>query len=95
VPRLDSDSIRYVVILSNDIHLGAGTGRVIVCPFIPGPVSDDATTYTFVVDVNEPAGSLRPELVHFVPRSALGEPIGVVPPRVLREAVGIVRALIS
>ena len=44
---------------------------------------------------SQPEGVLLPELVHWLPRSALGEPIGRVGPATLAEAASIVTALIS
>jgi len=32
----------YVVVLSNAVHLDAGTGRVITCPVIAGQIPGDA-----------------------------------------------------
>lgn len=81
------------MVLSNAVHLGAGTGRVIVCPLVPGQLTDEMEPIR--VEVDQPPGTLLPELVRFLPRSALGEPIGVVDATALREAVRIVTALIS
>ena len=41
-PRRDTNHELYVAVLSNTIHLAAGTGRVITCPFIAGRVPADA-----------------------------------------------------
>ena len=92
-PRQDSSRELFVAVLSNSIHLAADTGRVITCPFIPGQVPDDAMA--MVVPISQPEGTLLPELVHWLPRSALGEPIGHVGPAALTEAASIVTALIS
>jgi hypothetical protein len=48
-----------------------------------------------VVPINQPEGTLLPELVQWVPSSALGEPIGTVGAVALGEAASIVAALIS
>lgn len=90
-PRRDTDQERYVAVLSNNIHLSADTGRVIVCPFIPGAVD----LLPMVVDVGRPAGTVLPELVQWLPASALGEPIGHLQGDELSQAVAIVTALIS
>jgi mRNA-degrading endonuclease toxin of MazEF toxin-antitoxin module len=92
-PRQDSRRELYVAVLSNSIHLAANTGRVIACPFIPGRIPDD--TMAMVVPINQPEGTLLPELVQWLPSSALGEPIGAVGAAALSEASSIVTALIS
>ena len=92
-PRHDSTRELYVAVLSNSIHIAANTGRVIACPFIPGQVPDDAMA--MVVVISRPDGTLLPELVQWLPTSALGEPIGTTGPAALAEATSIVTALIS
>jgi hypothetical protein len=82
-----------VVVLSNSMHLQAQTGRVICCPFVPGPVPDDAMP--LVVTVAEPRGTLLPELVQWLPLSALGDPSGNVGPLALSQTSAIVAALIG
>jgi hypothetical protein len=91
--RRDSDSELYVAVLSNAIHLAADTGRVITCPFIPGQIPDDIMA--MVVTVDRPQGTLLPELVQWLPSSALDEPIGTISDTALRETTSIVTALIS
>jgi mRNA-degrading endonuclease toxin of MazEF toxin-antitoxin module len=92
-PRRDSEHELYVAVLSNTLHLAAATGRVISCPFIPGGLPDDAMA--LVVAVQEPEGTLLPELVQWLPISALGEPIGTIGATALRETAAVVTALIS
>ena len=92
-PRQDSSGELYVAMLSNSIHLAANTGRVITCPFIPGQIPDDAMA--MVVVISQPEGTILPELVQWLPTSALGEPIGTTGPAALTEATSIVTALIS
>ena len=92
-PRQDSTRELYVAVLSNSIHLAANTGRVVTCPFIPGQIPDDAMA--MVVATSRPDGTLLPELVQWLPTSALGEPIGTTGPAALTEATSIVTALIS
>jgi hypothetical protein len=92
-PRRDTDNELYVAVLSNDFHLAAATGRVITCPFVPGRLPDD--TMAMVVAVVQPEGVLLPELVQWLPSSALDEPIGTVGPTALRETASLVTALIS
>lgn len=92
-PRQDSSRELYVAVLSNSIHLAANTGRVITCPFIPGRIPDD--TMAMVVSIDSPEGALLPELVQWLPSSALGDPIGTTGAVALGEAASIVAALIS
>jgi mRNA-degrading endonuclease toxin of MazEF toxin-antitoxin module len=92
-PRQDGSNELYVAVLSNSIHVAANTGRVITCPFIPGPIPNDAMA--MVVLVSQPVGTLLPELVQWLPSSALGEPIGTVGAAALGEVASIVAALIS
>jgi mRNA-degrading endonuclease toxin of MazEF toxin-antitoxin module len=92
-PRQDSSRELYVAVLSNSIHLAANTGRVLTCPFIPGRIPDDAMA--MVVLISQPEGTLLPELVQWLPSSALGEPIGTVGAAALGEAASIMAALIS
>ncbi|MCB0926465.1 MAG: toxin [Mycolicibacterium insubricum] len=92
-PRRDSDGEVYVVVLSNAIHIAAATGRVITCPFIPGALPTDAMA--MVVAVQQPAGTILPELVQWLPTSALDDAIGNVGRAALDETTTIVTALIS
>ena len=92
-PRRDSDHELYVAVLSNAFHLAADTGRVITCPFIPGQLPD--STMAMVVAVERPQGILLPELVQWLPRAALDEPIGTIEATALRETSTIIASLIS
>ncbi|MGB0436576.1 MAG: toxin [Mycobacterium sp.] len=92
-PRRDTDHELYVVVVSNAIHLAAATGRAITCPFIPGEVSSAAMT--MVVAVPQPAGTVLPELVQWLPVAALDEPIGNIGDAALRKTTAIVTALVS
>ncbi len=91
--RGDSDAGLYVAVLSNATHLQAGTGRLIVCPFVPGPLPEEAMP--LVVPVAEPEGVLLPELVQWLPASALDAAIGNVGGPALRQAASIVGALVD
>ncbi|CCK58325.1 Conserved protein of unknown function [Mycobacterium canettii CIPT 140070010] len=79
--------------MSNALHLAADTGRVITCPFIPGRVPEDLMA--LVVAVEQPNGTLLPELVQWLPVAALDEPLGNVGVAALREAASVVAALLS
>ncbi len=92
-PRRDTKHELYVVVLSNTIHLAAGTGRVITCPYIPGQIPNDAMA--MVVSVEQPDGVLLPELVQWLPSAALDEPIGNVGAAALQETVTLIATLIS
>ena len=81
------------VYLKHALGMAPDTGRLIACPFIPGRLPDD--TMAMVVSVSQPEGTLLPELVQWLPSSALGDPIGTVGTAALGEAASIVMALIS
>ena len=93
VPRRDTDQELFVVVLSNAVHLAAATGRLITCPFIPGDIPGDAMA--MVVPVGRPAGVVLPELVQWLPTSALDEPIGNIGLTALRKSCAMVSALVS
>lgn len=92
-PRRDTDQELYVVVLSNAIHLAAATGRVITCPFIPGEIPSG--TMAMVVTVQQPEGVVLPELVQWLPRAALDEPIGNIGSAGLADTTATVTALVS
>ncbi len=93
VPRRDTTAELYVAVLSGDAHIQAGTGRLITCPFIPGDLGTDAMA--LVVAVDQPRGVLLPELVQWLPSSALDAPIGNIGPASLDEATAIIGALVG
>lgn len=93
VPRRDTTAELYVAVLSGEAHIHAQTGRVITCPFIPGNLSDGALA--LVVAIDQPRGVLLPELVQWLPSSALDEPIGNIGMESLHEATAIVAALLG
>lgn len=93
VPRRDTDQELFVVVLSNAVHLAAATGRLITCPFIPGEKPGEAMA--MVVAVDRPAGVVLPELVQWLPTSALDQPIGNIGPAALRDSCAMVSALLS
>lgn len=92
-PRRDTEQELYVVVLSNVIHLAAGTGRVIACPFIPGRIPEESLA--MVVSVKQPDGVALPELIQWLPISALDAPIGSVGVPALRETATLAAALIA
>jgi hypothetical protein len=93
-PRRDTDEELYVIVLSNPIHLAAGTRRVITCPFIPGAIPTG--TMAMIVPVQQPKGVVLPELVQWLPVAALDdEPIGNVGVASLADTCATVAALVS
>lgn len=82
-PRRDSEHELYVAVLSNALHRAADTGRVITCPFL-----------AMVVAVEQPNGTLLPELVQWLHVAALGAPLGNAGVAALREAASVVTALL-
>jgi mRNA-degrading endonuclease toxin of MazEF toxin-antitoxin module len=92
-PRRDSDNEMFVTVLSNSTHLAAHTGRVITCPYIPGRIPD--AVMAMVVPVQHPKGVVLPELVQWLPTSALDEPIGNIGAAALDETTRLVTALIA
>lgn len=92
-PRRDTDHEIYVAVLSNAIHLSSDTGRVIVCPFIPGPLPEGAMA--MVVPVPNPFGLTLPELVQWLPIAALDDPIGNIGPDALQTTVSLMTALVT
>ncbi|MEX0579523.1 MAG: toxin [Mycobacterium sp.] len=92
-PRKDTPAELYVAVLSNTAHLRAATGRVITCPFVPGELPEG--TMALVVPIGRPAGVLLPELVQWLPSSALDEAIGNVGAVALHEATVIIGALVG
>lgn len=93
VPRRDTTTELYVTVLSSEAHIQAETGRLITCPFIPGDLSEGAMA--LVVAIGQPRGVLLPELVQWLPSSALDEPIGNIGMESLHEATTIVAALLG
>lgn len=91
-PRRDSEHELYVAVLSNALHRATDTGRVITCPFIPGRVPEDLLA--MVVAVEQPNGTLLPELVQWLHVAALGAPLGNAGVAALREAASVVTALL-
>ena len=57
------------------------------------PAADDAMA--MVVAVEQPEGTLLPELVQWLPIAALDEPIGAIGAAALRDTVAMVTALIT
>ena len=92
-PRRDTDAELYVAVLSNEAHVRARTGRLITCPFIPGTLP--AGAMALVVPVDRPQGVLLPELVQWLPASALDDPIGNVGSAALLHAATIIDSILK
>ena len=90
VARLDSDRNLQVVVVSNDLHIAARTGRVITCPFVPSPLTENAMSLVVRVE----SGVVLPELVQWLPVSALGEPTGNIGSRALEQVATIITNLV-
>jgi mRNA-degrading endonuclease toxin of MazEF toxin-antitoxin module len=80
------------MIVSNWTHIQAETGRVLACPFIAGDLRDDSA---FIVQIPSPEGIVLPELVHWLPASALGRYLGTADAAKVAEAARLVTALIT
>ena len=91
VERADATG-RLVMIVSNWAHIQAETGRVLACPFIAGDLRDDSA---FVVQIPVPEGIVLPELVHWLPTSALGKYLGTADATKVAETARLVTALIT
>jgi hypothetical protein len=84
-----------MLVLSGPSHLAADTGRVVVCRVLPGSVPEDfagvhSVTYTNADGVST-IGVAVPELVAWLPRSALSAPVGLVAN--MRPVLTLVRSL--
>ena len=91
VERADATG-RLVMVVSNWVHLQAETGRVLACPFIAGDLRDNSA---FVVQIPSPEGIVLPELVHWLPTTALGKYLGTAEAAKVAETARLVTALIA
>jgi hypothetical protein len=96
--RLDTNSPtpQHVLVLSGPSHLGADTGRAIVCRVLPGSVPENFAgvhRVTYLVDGVTTIGLAVPELLAWLPRSGLSEPVGLVTDMV--PVLGLVDALFT
>lgn len=66
---------------------------MITCPLIPGSLREGATA--MVIAVEHPEGTLLPELVQWLPRAALDDPIDTIGATALSETTAIIASLIS
>lgn len=63
------DAATLVVVVSGDLYNAADTGRVVVCPIIPGDPFGD---FSFVIPLTSPVrGFVVPDLVTTLPVVAL------------------------
>jgi hypothetical protein len=82
--RLDTASSvppQYVLVLSGANYLAARRGRVIVCRVLPGSNPEDFVgvhRIRYTVDGISTIGIAVPELIAWLPRSGLAEPVGLV-----------------
>ncbi len=93
--RLDLESSipQYVLVLSGRTYLAGPTGRVIVCRVLPGASEDfpGVQRISYAVDGVTTIGVAVPELMTWLPRSGLAEPVGLVTD--MRPILGLVHAL--
>ena len=81
--RLDTASTvaQYVLVLSGMNYLAARQGRVVVCRVLPGTAPDEFVgvhRISYTADGVTTIGVAVPELIAWLPRSGLGEPVGLV-----------------
>jgi hypothetical protein len=84
----------YVLVLSGRNHLAGHTGRVIVCRVLPGVSPDDFAGFhriSYKADGVTTIGVAVPELIAWLPRSGLAEPVGLVTD--MRPVLDLVHAL--
>jgi hypothetical protein len=94
--RLDTEPSppQYVLVLSGPSHLAANTGRVIVCRVLPGSIPEDfagVRRVSYTVNGTATIGVAVPELLAWLPRSVLSEPVGLVTD--MKPVLALVRAL--
>lgn len=86
-----------VVVLSGNAYNEAAKGRVVLCPVVPGVSSHDYATVHRVSYANDDGtdaiGLAVPEMIFWLPASALSEPIGHL--RDMRPILGTVNALFT
>ncbi len=92
-PCRDANNEMSVMVLSNSIHLSAGTARIIACPFIPSEIP--SRSVPFVSSTNNPDRVAPPELVQCLPAPALAEPIGNIGTNARCQIATLVKAIIS
>ncbi len=90
-----ADTPAYALIVSADMYNNAGTGRVIVCPVIPGdPLPHD--DYAADAGITDPLpGTVLPELVAWVPTSGLSHRLGPIPDDAWQRVDQILRRILG
>lgn len=87
------DAAALVVVVSGDLYNTADTGRVVVCPVIPGDPFGD---FTFVIPLNTPvSGFVVPDLVTALPTAALTERRGDVEVKDKERILSTVRGVLG
>lgn len=94
--RLDTSSALpdHVLILSGRNHIDARRGRVVVCRVLPGTSSQEFVgthRVSYTVDGVTTIGVAVPELIAWLPRSGLSEPVGLV--QNMHPVLAVVHAL--
>jgi mRNA-degrading endonuclease toxin of MazEF toxin-antitoxin module len=90
-----ADAPAHALVVSADLYNNADTGRVIVCPVIPGdPLPYD--DYAADVGVAAPvAGTVLPELVAWMPVSGLSRRLGALDARDWARVDRILRRILG
>jgi mRNA-degrading endonuclease toxin of MazEF toxin-antitoxin module len=90
-----ADAPAHALIVSANMYNNANTGRVVVCPVVPGeplPFDDYAADVGITVPVS---GTVLPELVAWMPTSGLSHRLGAVPREVWQRADQILRRVLG
>jgi len=90
-----ADQPTHALIVSSDMYNDAATGRVVVCPVIPGePLPHD--DYAADVGVSAPiSGTILPELIGWMPVSGLGGRLGALGEEDWRRVEQILRRVLD
>jgi mRNA-degrading endonuclease toxin of MazEF toxin-antitoxin module len=90
-----ADAPSYALVVSADMYNNAGTGRVVVCPVIPGdPLPHD--DYAADVGIADPvSGTVLPELVAWMPVAGLSRRIGPIPADAWQRVDQILRRVLG
>lgn len=90
---LETPTPQYVLVLSGNSYLSGPTSRVIVCRVLPGASEDfpGVQRVNYIVSGVTTIGVAVPELMTWLPRSGLAEPVGLVTE--MRPILGLVHAL--
>ncbi len=90
-----ADQPAHALILSSDMYNNAATGRVVICPVIPGdPLPFD--DYAADVGIIEPiTGTVIPELIGWMPVSGLSHLLGRINDQAWAKVDQILRRVLN